>query len=311
MAPTYAFLPEETVVEAASRVGREQLDKAIAELTTRSAHDPDKAIHNARKAIKRERSLLRLLGGALSRRERRRENAALRDAARRLSGARDAAALVTATDALSNRFAGQLPERAFTTIREALAGDQDSHTATIDVAARVTATASELDAVRGRSAGWELRRDGWSALDAGLVRAYARGRKALTKARRSRSDDALHGLRKRVKDLWYQSQLLAEVGGPMLAGQAEDAHRLANLLGDDHDLAVLDETLARSVSVPVDVDGVRDLIAHRRDELQAEAFRLGRRVYAEPPKAFRRRMRRYWRTSHAPATTPALAPASA
>jgi hypothetical protein len=46
-------------------------------------------VHNARKAIKKERSLLRLARGAMPSEQRRRENAALREAARRLSTARD------------------------------------------------------------------------------------------------------------------------------------------------------------------------------------------------------------------------------
>ena len=46
--------------------------------------DPVKAVHTARKAVKKERSLLRLARGAMSRKQRRRENHALRDAARRV-----------------------------------------------------------------------------------------------------------------------------------------------------------------------------------------------------------------------------------
>ena len=53
MSGTYTFLPEETVPEAASRVAREQLDRAIDDLTTRRDEDPVEAIHDARKAIKR------------------------------------------------------------------------------------------------------------------------------------------------------------------------------------------------------------------------------------------------------------------
>ena len=114
----------------------------------------------------------------------------------------------------------------------------------------------------------------------------------------------MHEWRKRVKDLWYESRLLADVCGPSIAGQAKDAHALADLLGDEHDLAILDQRLARGVPAPVDVDGVRELIAHRRDELRAEALRIGARVYAEKPKAFRRRMRRVWRASRASARAP-------
>jgi hypothetical protein len=42
---------------------------------------------------------------------------------------------------------------------------------------------------------------------------------------------------------------------------------------------------------------IEQLIAARRAELQAEAFELGRRIYAEKPKAFARRLGRYLQAS--------------
>ena len=41
------------------------------------------------------------------------------------------------------------------------------------------------------------------------------------------------------------------------------------------------------------------LIARRRAELQAEAMPIARRLYAEPPKAFRARLREYVRAAGA------------
>jgi len=40
---------------------------------------------------------------------------------------------------------------------------------------------------------------------------------------------------------------------------------------------------------------VLGLIEHRRAQLQTEAIFLGERLYAEKPKPFVRRLRRYWR----------------
>jgi hypothetical protein len=115
----------------------------------------------------------------------------------------------------------------------------------------------------------------------------------------------LHAWRKRVKDLWYHERLLAPICGPSTSGQAEDAHRLADLLGDDHDLGVLRQTLTRDhIAVAVDLDAVVSLIDHRRADLQTEAVQIGKRVYAEKPKAFRRRMRRSWNAGRGVADAP-------
>ena len=136
------------------------------------------------------------------------------------------------------------------------------------------------------------RRGGWSAIGSGLVRSYRQGRQAFARAQYQPSSEDLHAWRKRVKDLWYHERLLAPVCGPAVRGQAKDAHRSADLLGDDHDLGMLREALTGGrVEAAVDLDAVVALIDHRRAELQSEAAHVGTRVYAEKPKAFGRRMR--------------------
>lgn len=49
----------------------------------------------------------------------------------------------------------------------------------------------------------------------------------------------LHELRKRTKDLLYELELLCCVWPEMIGPLVEQAHHLTDLLGDDHDLAVL------------------------------------------------------------------------
>ncbi len=122
----------------------------------------------------------------------------------------------------------------------------------------------------------------------------------MLEADRRRAPQRMHDWRKRVKDLWYQERLLAPVDGPAVRGQAKDLHRLANLLGDLHDLHVLRGRLTdEPVHVAADVDGIVGLIEHRQAELEGEAFSLGSRIYAEKPGAFVRRMRSAWRAGRA------------
>ena len=89
--------------------------------------------------------------------------------------------------------------------------------------------------------------------------------------------------------------MLAPVPGPAVAGQLKDAHRLADLLGDDHDLEGLRRALTGGLMpAPVDLDAVVGLIDHRRHERQTEALYIGARVYAETPTAFIARMPLLW-----------------
>jgi CHAD domain-containing protein len=289
----YRFDAEESVGDAFHRTAREELLTAETALRRGVKSDPVAAIHKARKAVKKERALLRLMRGSVRRRDRRAANAALRDAARGLSGARDAEVMVQTIDALAERYAGQVPHHEFTAIRQRLA---DGLGGPADGSVAAAATASELAAVRERIGGWRVERQGWAGLKPGLRRTYKRGMTAFSVVRDAPTDEHLHEWRKRVKDLWYELRLIAEIGGPSLRGQAKDAHALADLLGDDHDLAVLRERLLGSAgTVAADVDAVLGLLDHRREQLQGQATALGERVYAERPKAFLRRVRACWR----------------
>jgi CHAD domain-containing protein len=264
---------------------------------------PVEATHDARKAIKKERSLLRLARAAMAPAERRRDNEALRAAARELSGARDADVLISTVDDLAGRFSGQLPAATFADIRRHLV--QSRHADGSADSPGLSRSVAILRQVRAHADEWHMRRNGWKAIESGLLRSYRRGRKLLAQAQRDRSTETWHSWRKRVKDLWYQERLLTEVCGPAIRGQAKDAHQLSELLGDDHDLALLREALASGdIEAPVDADAVIGLIDHRREELQTTAIHVGQRVYAESPKAFRRRLKRHWRASRAQVDEP-------
>jgi CHAD domain-containing protein len=292
----YKFEPDESVREAVLRTADEQLRRAEHELTEGIRADPVTAVHSARKALKKERALLRLSRDALGPGSRRRENAALRNAARQLSDTRDAEVLVQALDSISERYAGQLSEVTFGAFREELEAERDLAREKLNDPTLASAVVDQLEASRLRIADWRLKRGGWKAVDGGLLRSYRRGRKAFAEARAVPDGEHLHLWRKRAKDLWYGLRLLAPVCGEAVRGQAKEAHALSDLLGDDHDLAVLRQTLVRSGhDVPADLDALLALIDHRRKQLQQQALAVGEIVYAEKPKAFRRRVHRSWR----------------
>jgi CHAD domain-containing protein len=293
----YRLRPDESVREGLRRSAREQLERAVDELTGAVKDDPVTAVHEARKALKKARSLLRLGRGTIEPEERRRLNAALRDAGRALSSARDAEVMIQAVDDLAERFAGQVPRNTFDAIRQHLQAERDPARQRL-LAGLTDQVAGELRWVSLGVDDWRIRRGGWKALEPGLLRGYAGGRDLLATARQKPSVENLHEWRKRAKDLWYHLRMLKPLSPGIVGGQADEAHKLADLLGDDHDLAVLREELeSRAGGLAVDVDAVIGLIDHRREQLQAQALLAGERLYAEPTKAFARRLHRYWRAS--------------
>lgn len=295
----YQFASGETEAAALRRCAREQLDVAISQLEDGLRSDPVTAVHEARKALKMERSLLRLGRGALGSSARRGLNARLREAGRRLSGARDSEVMGQALDRLAEHYAGQLPKPTWDAIRARLDEEAQSSRARLIGSGLTGEVVEELRALQREVEQWRLRGDRWSAIEPGLRREYARGRRALRRAEGRRTVESLHEWRKRAKDLWYHLRLLEPASPGILGGYAKEAHRLSELLGDDHDLAVLrDKLLGPGAGIAADLESVLTLIDHRRDQLQAEALVLGARLYAEQPKAFVKRMRRYaqsWR----------------
>jgi CHAD domain-containing protein len=303
---SYRLKSGESVRDGLRRCSREQLDRAVHELTEAIKAEPVEAIHDARKALKKQRSLLRLARAAFPAGERRQEAALLREAARRLSGTRDADVMISALDDLSERFADTIPAESITAARADLVAQRNRERERAMRSGTATAVTIELRAVRAHVDEWQLRGGGWSAIGDGLDRSYRRGRAAFKLARAEPTPENLHDWRKRVKDFWYHLRLLKPVSEPTMSGQAEEAHRLSELLGDDHDLWVLREALIEmetemerevqgEIPAPVDLDPLLGAIDQRRAQLESAAMLLGARVYAEKPKAFRRRIHHYWR----------------
>jgi CHAD domain-containing protein len=294
----YRLRQDENVRDGLRRCAREQLETAVGELTDGVKADPVTAVHEARKAIKKSRSLLRLARGTMSPDERRRINGALRRAGRELSAARDAEVMVDAVDDLAKRFAGQVPQKTFTEIRRHLEAARDPARRQLLESGLTERVSAELKLIVAAIDDWPLRRGGWKALEPGLRRTYKDGRQNLAAARQAPTAENLHEWRKRTKDLWYHLRILKPVSPGMVGGQADEADKLADLLGDDHDLAVLREALVDSAGAfAVDLDAVLELIDHRRGQLEAQAFQIGERLYAESPNAFSDRLYRYWRAS--------------
>ena len=83
-----------------------------------------------------------------------------------------------------------------------------------------------------------------------------------------------------------------------LAGEAD---RMTELLGDDHDAAVLRQKLVNAPEEFGGPEGVEMLLAlvdRRRAELQQQALALGLRFFEEQSKAFARRLKGYWNALH-------------
>ncbi len=289
---------------APSLAGRRRLDKALrreiesrVEKARESLSADGKAlksrIHEARRDLKKARAALRLARPRLKTRLYRAENAALRDAGRAMSAARDAQVLPAVLDGLLTGA----DKRRFAEARRSLA--HAARAASPDGHVR-RAAAPALAAADRVARGLRPSARRWRAVSKGLRETYAAGRASLAAARKHGSAEDFHEWRKAAKYLRYQLDLLRAKNDGPLARYIAGLHQLTDLLGDDHDLGTL---RARAEAHSEDFGGdakvarLLRLIDRRRASLRAKALPLGETLYALRPKDAVKAWRARWRSS--------------
>jgi len=235
---SYRFRRGETLGAGARRIAREVIDHALKCLTD-GRMPAEHRTHEARKAIKRLRGLVRLIGpeaatGALPAKLDR----GLRKTAKLLAASRD-------EDVLRETLA-------------AVARDEKTHADAETVAARIAppdrATVAarqrafgrvmeELSGIRRDFGGLRLSGNRPEDLKPGYVETYRASRKRMKKALATRKDAQLHRWREMVKYHGYHAGLLANLDGGRLAARRDRSRTLEELLGRHHDLVLLERRL--------------------------------------------------------------------
>ena len=294
----YLLKGSEDPSEGIERIAAGRIENALDELRGRGSTEFADSVHEARKDLKKLRAVLRLVRDEIGDELYRRENDRFRDAGRLLSGARDAEVKLETIDAL-REAGGEMPTKAtLGRFIYSLERERDEHSRAGAERRELTGrVATEIEAGKGALADWGLREDGWGLVGDGLTRAYRRGRNRFADARDEPSDANVHEWRKRAKDLWYHLRILRDLWPAIVGETADEAHVLADLLGDHHDIAVLAEDArgrAERFDSKGDLDALLATARRRQDELLAGAIALGERLYAEKPKAFAARFEAYW-----------------
>ena len=291
----------------------------------REGRDVAHSVHEARRAIKRARALLRLATPHLSNTQ---TACTLRDASRALAWLRDADVLVlTAEDIRDGSESSELDlvpppllesleqdrERRFTEAGSAEGPLQAACELLKSVVVEVhdlhspeTSAGSKPTAPGGMEVPSSSRRESlWLGLGASYAAVQARSDPAEEErqaegevpAREERptqeegqADERSHKLRKRVKDLRYQLEFL-DTGHPKLGRLVRDLHHLTDLLGDRNDLAMLTELGATTDVVrEIDRSALRAHIERKKRALGSEAAALSARLFEEDADSFVRRV---------------------
>ena len=277
----------ESLATAFGRIAAEEIDLAMAQ--SRRLHRGE-AVHNARKALKRLRALLRSLRVAFPKKLFRAENRHIAATCRRISPLRDVHVQL--------RTLGKLKAAASPAgdhIRRQLLRQQSSFIRRIP-ALRKTVRAL-LEVSRQSLASWPLRKATAEDLASGLKRIYKQGREAFKAARKSPTPGHLHAWRKKTKSLGYGLEMIKNLGSGELSKMIRSSDILTEALGDDQDLFMVLRALDKEHrSNPAsDFNRLANRISLKRAKRQKRAFKLGEKVYGEKSGGFEKRLDRYLR----------------
>ncbi|MBL0935237.1 MAG: CHAD domain-containing protein [Rhizobiaceae bacterium] len=298
--------PDRPLAAEAQRLLGNDID-AIADGLLLARENRDAGLHDARKSIKKARALLKLLRAAdpdfyAA------ENIRLRDLARSLAHARDAAALVEAVD----RLALVRPRRAkaLGDLRILLEQRRDVHV--IDDAALRTL----IDEGLRRSAQMRRDMDRWqlpagaeaaAAILADGVRANVRrAKRSMKRAGGRAADEDFHDLRKAVKAHWTQLGLLRDLWPTKMGKARVRLEALGERLGEHNDLAAL---LALLRSRELDLKRSRrtvlcKLVAREKAILAKSTLKTAHRLFDDRPKRLRRAFAEHLQAPASPAAEP-------
>lgn len=292
----YKLKRNKTVKKSIQRVGAEQIDKAIAEIDDPGL-DRHKAVHQVRKRCKKLRALIRLVRPALGKTYKH-ENERFRDIARNLAGMRDEQSMVEALERLlgtldeaeREEFDGVLGELRARRDATAATAEQDPQLLLADARQALVKARGEVDQ-------WQLDAKGFQAVSGGFAQTYKRGRQAVKLAFRTDSAGAFHEWRKRVKYHTHHLRLLRPLWPQVNEVWEMESKNLADILGEDHDLAMLDALMEfedENLAADKTRKRLQDIIQKEQKRLRGEAWAIGQRLHAEKPKALRKRWERYW-----------------
>ncbi len=288
---SYRLKLREPLGKGIRRVGLDQLSMVEAKL--RADSDVATAVHDARRCLKRLRALLRLVRPALDDKVYRAEGQRLAEVGRMLAGERDRFVMRQTLMRMETMF-GALPGQSGEKLAALIAEGHDL-TAPPDPISRRTALA-KLKASRKFFSGHAFREVSMEHAIAGAEKVYRSARRAFETCKQEPSDEAFHTWRKSIQQHWRHMALLSRAWPDAMSARAQEAKTLSQILGDDHDLAVL-VAFASQEEAQLPSEGLAELLANGK-KMQADLRNLAllhaQRLLQERPKHLSSRIGAYW-----------------
>ena len=275
-------------------IASEELKGCIQSLENMGIHE---ATHDIRKRLKKLRALARIVRDEMGEKNYKDLNIYFRDLGRELSDLRDLTAHIETVEILKERYGNYLYVNFFSGIIKQIEKERDE----LEKKLRESNFFSKhlvqkLKYAQSELAKWPVNSNDIQIILPSIERVYKRGKEALAKSYKNPTKENFHEWRKRVKYLWYQTLLLQETWPQFFETLEIEIHELADLLGNDHDLMVLQVKLNSGDFATKDLrqlELLNAIINQYSETLRNNAKTKGELIYAESPANFTKRIGSY------------------
>lgn len=279
----------EPLSHGARRIIREQTSKVQKCLTLASRGKKTKVqVHEARKSLKKLRAIHELFRRDISKKKYHKYTNCYQGVAHHLAPTRDADVMIDTLKKLSQLNAGHVPKTVF---RKPLQYLQTKSQGLAHGSLKRKDFLHYNEVLLRNGAAdpkkvWKGLPHRWKTLNQGLKPLYKKSANAFSKTKQERTLEHFHQWRKSVKQLWYSLRILKVLEPVTFNSIDHKLSQLEALLGEDHDFAVLDQTLRNAGKKIGDATIVLNLIKKRQRVLQNKALRIGSSFYTKKPSQF-------------------------
>jgi len=271
---------KESADEDIKRMLDDQINIAVSHLENKSDNNFDESIHEVRKCIKRIRAVIRLVRDDIGKEKYRKENFFFRNINRNMSEIRSITVNIE-------------------TMAKLNAGESASYEALIDhfielkekIIYKLCLEDNRLGEVvkmlkkgKKRTGRILIKNKDFEILFIGFIRVYNQCLRSMILAKNDPSTSNLHEWRKKIKYLYYQFQVLEPVLPEEFVPYTPKLDKLADYLGEDHDLAELGDSLRGNPYLPSESNksnSIYNIIDKKRYDKQKVLFSLAGEIFDE------------------------------
>lgn len=297
----FIIQPEKDIKKELARIMLSQV-LLVHEMTCDKSEGINKNVHEIRKRFKMIRSVLRIIRDSAGYSFYYRENIRFRDMARKLSPARDKQVLLENAISLTEKLPDLKNEERYRVILKDLTHQRDEALRQLLIAEDVCShLRSSLESAIPEIKNVSFQNSGFDVIEGGLRRMYRQARNNLSKVRENKNDQiAIHTLRKRVKYLWYQIQMLAPLYPLGMEALERSLDNISDDLGIHRDSYLFRGFLEKNNHFELNKNQSSEIQKILNDQMESRlssAIDAATKFYLEKPEIFTNRISSWYEIS--------------